>query len=442
MKASKKTTAAIVVGLVAVLALSMFAIGCKGGNEATVTHSDDAAATADDSTMGGYAEQFPLEYNSSQMTRVNAKGFTIGHDVGTLRDICERPVMRDVNGDIEWNEDGTMSVFASEYDEKTGQYIVPDLTDEQLEELNLKSGCVACKSSKFNDIYAAQGPAAYGSVYNGEARTIVNDEYWDRAMCHDGTPSADNVGPQLVYFQALGEGLIEQLDPKVAVCAQCHNSYDYRSRIQTEEDLATFKPYRYGNDIDAVFQSAYEDEVNFFENDLGLPESYVVHPNVEGYMSTKHNAMGVTCVDCHMPVTVDEETGTEYRSHFSANSPLESEDSLNYCLTCHKSQGIESTEAMVDFVRGKQEVLAGDIETLKADIDAYGTALSEAIASGSMSDADVEQAKMDYAKATWYYQTLVTGPYESLGSQIAMLDTADILTKAHAAIDEGTGLIG
>ncbi len=441
MKASKKTIAAVVVSLVAVLALGMFAAGCGSGNDAKVTHTDDATQTEGTSVMAEYAEQFPLEYNSSQMTRVNAKGFTIGHDVGTLRDICERPVMRDVNGDIEWNEDGTMSVFTSEYDPESGQYIVPDLTDEQLQQLNLKSGCVSCKSSKFNDIYAAQGPAAYGNVYNAEARAIVNDEYWDCAMCHDGTPSADNVSPQLVYFQALGEGLADQLEPKMAVCAQCHNSYDYRSRIQTEEDLATFKPYRYGNDVDAVFQSAYEDGVNFYENDLGLPESYVVHPNVEGYMTTNHFKMGVTCVDCHMPMTTDEETGTEYRSHFSASSPLESEDALNYCLTCHEAQGIADTDAMVEFVKGKQATLAADIDTLKADIDAYGEAASAAINGGSMSDADVEQVKMDYAKATWYYQILITGPYESVGSQIAMLDTADILAKAHAAIDEGTALI-
>ena len=451
LKRRKAVCAAVVTATMA-LAFGLFASGCGTPQQdaQTTTAADEgseaAAETADagdaaEGSMASYAEMFPLEYESSQMTRENAKGIEIGHTIGNLRDICERPVMRDVNGDIEWNEDGTMSVFTSEYDEETGQYIVPELTDEQLAELNLKSGCVACKSSKFNDIYAAQGAAAYGNVYNAEAREIVGGEYWDCAMCHEGTPSAESLSPQLVYFQALGEGLAEDLDPKMAVCAQCHNSYDYRSKIQTEEDLATFKPYRYGNDVDAVFKSAYEDGVNFADNDFGLPESYVVHANVEGFMTTNHFKMGVTCVDCHMPTMTDEATGTEYRSHFSASSPLESEEALNYCLTCHESQGIESTEAMVEFVRGKQETLASDIEALDARIAEYGEAYAAAVDEGSMSEEDVAKVKEDYAKATWYRQVLVTGPYESLGSQIAMLDSADLLTKANAALDEGMELV-
>lgn len=334
--------------------------------------------------MAAMATQFPLEYNSSQETRVNAKGFTIGHSIHNLRDICERPVARDMNGDIEWNENGTMSVYACEYDEELGRYVVPDMTDEQLTEANLKTGCLSCKTSKFNDVYEQQGPEAYGHVYDAEARAIVSDEYWDCVMCHTGTPSAESVSPNLVYFQALGEGLADQIDPKLAVCAQCHNSYDYRSKIKTEEDLATFRPYRYGNDIDSVFKSAYEDGVNFAENDLGLPESYVVHPNIEGFMTTTHNKMGVTCVDCHMPMRTDEATGTEYRSHFSASSPIESEEALEYCLTCHKSQGQDTTDAMKTFVKDKQAELAKNIEALKADIDAYGNALSAAIADGKI----------------------------------------------------------
>lgn len=440
MHMSKKSTVVATVALIATLVVALVVAGCGNGPRSRST-SVGADTTSEMKTMAEYAEEFPLEYQSSQQTRVNAKGFTIGHSVSNLRDICERPVMRDVNGDIEWNDDGTMSVFTSEYDEETGQYIVPELSDDQLEKLNLKSGCISCKSSKFNEIYAQQGAAAYGNVYNGEARSIVNDEYWDCAMCHNGTPSAATVSPQLVYFQALGEGLADKLDPKMAVCAQCHNSYDYRSSIKTEEDLETFKPYRYGNDVDAVFKSAYEDGVNFADNELGLPESYAVHVNIEGYMGTTHYQMGVTCVDCHMPKTTDAETGKSYRSHFSANSPLESEDSLNYCLTCHKSQGIESTEAMVDFVRAKESAFASDLETLKADIDSYGTDLSNAIASGSMSEDAISQAKEDYARATWYYQVMITGPYESAGSQIAMVDSSGLLAKAHASIDEGRGLI-
>ena len=422
------------------LALGAYAVGSAQGSDVTVTH-EDAPAEEACVTMQEAAEQFPLEFSSSQMSRVNAKGITIGHTVGMLRDICEAPVARDVNGDIDWNDDGTMRLFAYEYNEDLGQYVIPDLTDEQLAAVNLKVGCLSCKTHQFTDLYELMGPEAYGAVYNADARAVVDNEYWDCAMCHTGTPSAESLSANQIYFAALGEGLADQLEPKMAVCAQCHNSYDYRSRIHTEEDLDTFRPYRYGNDVDAVFESAYEDGVNFFENDLGLPESYVVHPNVEGYMQTTHYKMGVTCVDCHMPVTTDEATGTQYRTHFSANSPIESEDSLAYCLTCHAAQGIEDTQAMAEFVTEKKEALGADIEALKTRVDEYGQAVSEAIAGGSLDEASVETLKRDYAKATWNYQVLITGPYETAGSQVAMLDSAHLLEDANAAIDEGMALL-
>lgn len=428
-------------GALTVLALGAFALGCASDDAVKVTYADDAAEEARAATMAEMAEQFPLEFNSSQQTRVNAKGVTIGHSVGILRDICEAPVARDVNGDIDWNDDGTMSLFAFEYDEELGRYVIPDLTDEQLQAVNLKVGCLACKTSKFNDLFEIMGPEAYGAVYNADARAVVGDEYWDCAQCHDGTPSAENLSANMVYFSALGKGLADQLEPKMAVCAQCHNSYDYRSRIKTEEDLDTFRPYRYGNDVDAVFESAYEDGVNFFENDLGLPECYVVHPNVEGYMQTTHYKMGVTCVDCHMPVTVDDQTGTEYRTHFSANSPIENPDAIEYCLTCHSAQGIEDADAMVAFVQEKKEALGNEIATLKGRIDEYGVAASEAIADGKLDDTAVETVKKAYAKATWNYQVLITGPYETAGSQIAMLDSTHLLEDANAALDEAAAML-
>lgn len=442
MSTTSKSRTVAAAGLAAILALGALALGCGGTDNVKVTFAEDAAEQAEEEgTMASYAEQFPLEYESSQMERVNAKGVTIGHSIGLLRDICEAPVARDVNGDIDWNEDGTMRLFEFEYDEELGRYVIPPLTDEQLEAVNLKVGCLSCKTSRFNDLYEQMGPQAYGAVYNGDAQAVVDDEYWDCAQCHTGTPSADNVSANLVYFQALGEGLADQLDANIAVCAQCHNSYDYRSSIHTEEDLATFRPYRYGNDADAVFESAYEDGVNFFENDLGLPESYVVHANVEGYMQTTHYQMGVTCVDCHMPVTTDEATGTEYRTHFSANSPIENPDALNYCLTCHEAQGIADADAMAAFVNEKKEALGADIEALKTRIDEYGEAASAAIADGTLDGETVEAVKKDYAKAFWNYQVLITGPYETPGSQIAMLDSTHLLEDANAAIDEGLALL-
>ena len=198
------------------------------------------SASSENSEGSSYAElieQFPLEYQSSQQERIADNGYSMSHSVSSFRDICEAPVVRDNNGADVVTEDGFNLIFGYEYNEETGEYTMPQLSDEQLKDLGLYQGCLSCKTSKFNDLFEKLGPEAFGSLYNADARDVVADEYWDCASCHNGTPSADTLSANIVYWQNLKDDSTSKWgDVRNEVCLQCHNSSDYRSKIKTDED--------------------------------------------------------------------------------------------------------------------------------------------------------------------------------------------------------------
>ena len=432
----------LAVGIVLALLVGTAIAGCNAPGTQPSSGTDSTSANTTTNASLQLAETYPLQYQSIQNTRVNAKGIVIGHTVENLREICEAPVERDMNGDPIYDEDGNAIPIEASYNPQTGTYDINLLSDEQLKDMNLRSGCVSCKTSRFNEIYAQQGVAAFGNAYNAEARAIVADDYFDCALCHVGDPESGDIEPTLMYFPALGTGLADHLDERNGVCAQCHNSYDYRSLIETEDDLQRFQAYRNGYDVDGLFETCWEDGVNFeVDEETGIAESYVLHPTIELFMGTKMQMLGVTCCDCHMP-KIEAADGTMYTDHFSANSPLESEDSLQYCLNCHEQQGTESTDAMESFVRSRQAEMSKGMAALQKREAAFKQALEEAIAVRGKNDPSLDEAKKLYAKVTWYDMSLVTGPSESPGSQVAMLDWHSILKKANTACDEGMALLG
>ncbi len=425
-------------------------IGCGQRGDGAQTGQQPSSASrqdgADAGTTRDYAEAYPLQYAGLQQARVNSNGVTVGHSAERVGDTCEAPTIRDRNGDPVPDENGNVQMIPESYDAASGTYDIDLLDDEVLVDMNLMSGCVSCKSTRFEKLYDEQGAAAFTSPYNASARAIVDGDYFDCAMCHEGDPGKASMRPGLMYFQVLGAGLADRLDERNAVCAQCHNSYDYRSSIKTEDDLRTMKAYRNGYDVDALFETCWEDGVNFeLDEETGLVKSCLVHPTIELFMDTKMQLLGVTCADCHMPKALSDD-GEEYTDHFAANSPIENENALSYCLNCHEQMGISSTERMAAFVRDRESQMAAGIETLQERRAAFGEKLEQALNRQSGSDAEVadwaDAAKKLYAKVTWYECCLLTGPAELPGSQVAMMDWRGILDKANSVCDEGVALLG
>ncbi|MDO4889908.1 MAG: hypothetical protein Q3963_00990, partial [Coriobacteriaceae bacterium] len=92
------------VGITLLLCLgTVAAVGCGSHGE-----SESPESTA--SARACYADRFPLQYETLQQTRVNAKGITVGHAAEHLAEICEAPTIRDANGDPVLDKDGNVQM--------------------------------------------------------------------------------------------------------------------------------------------------------------------------------------------------------------------------------------------------------------------------------------------------------------------------------------------
>ena len=211
------------------------------------------------------------------------------------------------------------------------------------------------------------------------------------------------------------------IDPDDAVCGQCH-MLEPGSVYMMPEYAGTVDIYKYGVGADEVLQAQLEawDENPIeltqvmFDNGFQVgasridPETGALiigdnnKPILEMFQGSKHQMMGLTCTDCHMPKTTAED-GTVYTQHYACD-PLDDPDTLQFCLTCHEAQGIESPEAMVEFVEGLQGELAQAQQALHADVTTLHDLLVEAVAADDV-DADVLKAAQDaYTRGLFYYQ--------------------------------------
>lgn len=113
-------------------------------------------------------------------------------------------------------------------------------------------------------------------------------------------------------------------------------------------------PWRYGLDPESLMKAALEDGYEMAVNpETGIANFQANHPEVEIFQGSVHQELGMTCVDCH-GVKMQGENG-EFTSHGFSESPLENPEALEYCLTCHSSQGVKDAEAMKEFVAGRPE---------------------------------------------------------------------------------------
>lgn len=440
----KKGLAISLATTVAVVSLAM-AAGCapqSGGGELE-TSAEAAGGSAAEGTMASYAQMFPLQYESSRVTTVDPTGKVDGH--GVMTDIIEAPLLRTDTGAFVRGEDGSYTIAGYTYDEGSGDYKIRDLTDEELLQYGLNGGCIACKSSKFNDLYEQFGPDAVTIPMNQEIRDIINGEYFDCNSCHEGAPSADNLRPGIAYFTSVAEDMINELPEGELVCGQCHNglaySRDWSRFVKEDGDLEKLDPYRYGYDIDSLMQACLEDQTNgVVDEETGAFTFTTFHADIEAYQQSPHAQAGITCIDCHMPTVTDEATGQEYTTHDASGSPLENEESLEYCLTCHGAQGIGSAEQMVDFVKDVQQENAEYQVLVEDKVSRLLEGIESAMKAGTVGEEALEQAKDLYTKATWYV-TWQQGQLPEPGVKAAMNNQHDVLTRAEAMCNEALSLI-
>lgn len=355
--------------------------------------------SASDATMQDWGEKYPLEWNSYHQKPVKADGKTHGHY--DLQEKLLAPVVRDSTTLIK-SEDGYYQISGFTWNEDIHGWVIDEDELGAVPANAFKMGCYSCKTSAFDAAYEQWGAEIFTEDPTDDFINVVDGQVWDCATCHDGDPATSAPDAQLTYWTQLSRDSYDTLDAKERMCGQCHNSLDYRSHITDQETMDSFSPYKYGFDIDSLYDAAVEDGIYSVDEETGLLSTCFDHLDVEFTQGSAMRELGVTCVDCHMPTMTDEETGQTYTDHGASNSPLENETALEYCLTCHSSQGIETTDQMVEMVRGKQAEAAEAEQTVSDKLDQAKELFADKDACARVDADTLDQLRSDWSHAEAY----------------------------------------
>ncbi len=305
------------------------------------------------------------------------------------------------------------------------------------------ASCLACKTVYFSDLYKEKGMAAYNIPYSEVKGKYT---YWDCLNCHEGKPGGA-VGAQLETGKTLLRNFPTKLSDKDLACAQCHNSLtsyaaaDITGKAIAEgKTLSDIDPYRYGVDADALLKAEVEDGVPLTDDEpSGTQSLYMPLADVEFFQGSVHQSMGLTCTDCHMPMVKNSE-GKSFTSHNASQGPLENDAALETCLTCHKNQGIGSTDQMRDWVHGKQAELGAKETDLASKLDKLKGLVADGTAKGK--DASVLNKAKDNFLHAQLYLDYTKGAVQTPGQKIAHNPTAsrDYIERGEKLVDEAIAL--
>ncbi|MEC4183554.1 ammonia-forming cytochrome c nitrite reductase subunit c552 [Adlercreutzia sp. R21] len=290
--------------------------------------------------------------------------------------------------------------------------------------------CMGCHSSWFKEITEAHGTSTevMDSPMASYQDEFPNMEFWDCRTCHEDDP-ANILTPTNLTFKAVSKSY--DFPEKDTVCGQCHSA---TSENLWETDWDAIDIYRNGVSADGLFQTFLDSEaeglskpvpggeggyITKYDEETGLKYyggGSVV--DLENFQGSNHQSLGLTCASCHMPQTTAED-GTVYTSHDASGSPIENPVALEYCLTCHKNQGIESPEAMKEFVLGKEDELAEGQLWMRENLETLKSAIAEAVASGDVDEATLDEARMAWSKGSWYLRYTYGHEGENVGRKAA-----------------------
>lgn len=409
------------VAAAALVAGTMFACAPQGE---VATTGDMGESMPENPTYAQLIEMYPNEYNSAMMGKTDEEGEDNSH--AGFQPLMETPAIRDVSGAI---------------------IEVVDEDDPQKSDVAMK--CVACKTSHFVDFYERDGLTAYTDrLLDADGMKAINGEYWDCYSCHvvkDGEWTIQaNAAWANADFAPNVSKFMQSLNPKEAVCGQCHNTVSPRAYITDEATQQSYDPYRYGPDLDSRYKAMVEDEIYVVDEPTGIKMVSMNHPQIEVFQGSIHQSMGLTCIDCHMTQATDEK-GESYTSHNASGSVAENDAAMEKCLTCHKTQNdISTVDDMRAFLKQNQEAQAKRQNEVDAKLSALYDGILAAVNNGGVDADDLEAAKDKYSLANWYVKEQQGNLFDPVdGAQIAHNPEVlrQCLERADALVDEGMELL-
>ncbi len=216
-----------------------------------------------------------------------------------------------------------------------------------------KISCYACKTPQIHYDAANSGDASYWTRPISEYSDYFTENI-SCANCHENDDPTQLTLIRADWIRAMGDDT-ETVPMQGQVCGQCHCDYSMAPLSDSDpfDDGEPVSPY-YGGLDSMTPENAlkFYDEYNFSDwtyKSTGASMLAVRHAEFEFNYANGGNPMvnmGYNCNDCHMP-TKTADDGSAYTSHYWV-SPLDDEDLLAQCNTCHGDLTTEIHDLQAD----------------------------------------------------------------------------------------------
>jgi len=345
-------------------ALAACAIAASGilSFPSTVDSADPPPAITDDTDDPAvWGKTFPLHYElylkTTDMTRTKHGGSEAMPRTPSATDPRTTVSKSKVEDDAGLKAIWQGYAFATDFREERGHaYMLEDQTFTQRQVVVKQPGtCLNCHAS----LYVAYKKAGDGDIVKGFEK--INALPYAEAVklvkhpvtcidCHDSGTFALRVSrPAFMEgMRALkaSQGIANydvnkdatSNEMRAYVCGQCHVEYYFKG---PEKRLVY--PWAKGVKVDQI--ASYYDEIGFRDwthKDTGAPALKAQHPEFEMWSQGVHARSGVTCADCHMPMTTYK--GQRLSDHWVRSPVLNLKDA---CVACHSKHDDKITEAQL-----------------------------------------------------------------------------------------------
>ena len=372
------------------------------------TETPEAANANNVVTAEQWKELFPEEYNSYVAN---------GNNTYRVSYIEEDPYITNVYEGYGFAKDYTSAIAHN--------YTLEDVANT--ERPHALANCLTCKTADFTALVNTLGVQAYSMEFD-EAYSMVSENV-GCYNCHENNlGNGTDAGLTATHDYTVEKLTDDGIDAKTLVCGQCHIEYYFHSDTkQADTPYDTVE----GMSPDAILE--YYNEIGFsdwVQESTGTGLLKAQHPEMETTLGegNKHAALGLTCADCHMAKTVSED-GVAYTSH-ELVSPLESEEILNKCASCHGNTDMAAKVAEI------QEATTAREEEVGMALSDLNDKLTEAVASNMYTEDELNELRDLYRSAQWYwdfdYVENSEGAHNSTLANYCLDTSMDYIEQANA----------
>ncbi|MDR2587081.1 MAG: ammonia-forming cytochrome c nitrite reductase subunit c552 [Coriobacteriales bacterium] len=297
------------------------------------------------------------------------------------------------------------------------------------------ANCLTCKSADFTALYQQQGNAIFSQPI-ADINALLNEPI-SCYNCHENNLASDATASSVTATQtffktALGSDA-GKVDAGSQSCGQCHNEYYFAPADKAVTNPYTGLAQMTPEAMYDYYKTAGKDGtpfVDYTNPNTGTQQLKTQHPEFEFVFGGAGSTMvqrGYGCVECHMGQPQTAEDGTIYTSHLLI-SPLENEELLATCNTgagCHTDLKAQ--------VKAWQKTSEDKVMAIGTKLETLNLKLADAVAQGTLSEAQLAEARELNREAQWYWDFVMVENSE--GAHNPKLST-DTLAKSEAAVDK------